>query len=300
MNNILEKTLQMQQIAQILAGANRRNPVCRGEVWLVGAGPGDVELLTLKALRVIQQADVVVFDRLVSAPVMALIPDEALRIDAGKSTRNHTLGQEEINQLLVDLALTGHRVVRLKGGDPFVFGRGGEEMAHCQQNGVLCHIVPGITAAMGCAASSGIPLTHRNLAQSVRFVTGHGAQGEPDVDWRALAEARQTLVFYMGIAGSSNISQKLIAHGMPPEMPVAVIERGTQPEQRVFTGTLNSLENIIVANRVVTPALLIIGEVAGMYRQPAQAAAGVSPASQSTTRRTTFQLVPAAGRADCW
>nr|WP_052184383.1 uroporphyrinogen-III C-methyltransferase [Rahnella aquatilis] len=270
MNNILEKTLQMQQIAQILAGANRRNPVCRGEVWLVGAGPGDVELLTLKALRVIQQADVVVFDRLVSAPVMALIPGEALRIDAGKSTRNHTLGQEEINQLLVDLALTGHRVVRLKGGDPFVFGRGGEEMAHCQQNGVLCHIVPGITAAMGCAASSGIPLTHRNLAQSVRFVTGHGAQGEPDVDWRALAEARQTLVFYMGIAGSSNISQKLIAHGMPPEMPVAVIERGTQPEQRVFTGTLNSLENIIVANRVATPALLIIGEVAGMYRQPAR------------------------------
>ncbi len=266
--NIPETFLQVQQIAHIMAAATLRQPVCRGEVWLVGAGPGDVELLTLKALRVIQQAEVVVFDRLVSAPVMALIPEDALRIDAGKSTRHHTLGQPEINQLLVDLAQNGHRVVRLKGGDPFIFGRGGEEMAHCQQHGVTCHIVPGITAAMGCAAASGIPLTHRDLAQSVRFVTGHGAQGEPDVDWSALAMARQTLVFYMGIAGSDSISQKLMANGMPPDMPVAVIERGTQPEQRVFTGTLDSLGNIIVANRVVTPALLIIGEVAGMYRQP--------------------------------
>ncbi|WP_449632364.1 uroporphyrinogen-III C-methyltransferase [Rahnella aceris] len=260
----------MQQIAQILAGAHRRNPVCRGEVWLVGAGPGDVELLTLKALRVIQQADVVVFDRLVSEPVMALIPDEALRIDAGKSTRNHTLGQEEINQLLVSLALAGHRVVRLKGGDPFVFGRGGEEMAHCQQQGVRCHIVPGITAAMGCAASTGIPLTHRSLAQSVRFVTGHGAQGEPDVDWRALAEARQTLVFYMGIANSETISHRLMAHGLPGTTPVAVIERGTRPEQRVLTGRLETLADMILTGQVQTPALLIVGEVVGMYRGEGQ------------------------------
>lgn len=270
MNNIPERTLQMQQIAQILAGAHRRNPVCRGEVWLVGAGPGDVELLTLKALRVIQQADVVVFDRLVSEPVMALIPDEALRIDAGKSTRNHTLGQEEINQLLVSLALAGHRVVRLKGGDPFVFGRGGEEMAHCQQHGVRCHIVPGITAAMGCAASTGIPLTHRSLAQSVRFVTGHGAQGEPDVDWRALAEARQTLVFYMGIANSETISHQLMAHGLPGTTPVAVIERGTRPEQRVLTGRLETLADMILTGQVQTPALLIVGEVVGMYRGEGQ------------------------------
>jgi len=270
MNNIPERTLQMQQIAQILAGANRRNPVCRGEVWLVGAGPGDVELLTLKALRVIQQADVVVFDRLVSEPVMALIPDEALRIDAGKSTRNHTLGQEEINQLLVSLALAGHRVVRLKGGDPFVFGRGGEEMAHCQQHGVRCHIVPGITAAMGCAASTGIPLTHRSLAQSVRFVTGHGAQGEPDVDWRALAEARQTLVFYMGIANSETISHQLMAHGLPGTTPVAVIERGTRPEQRVLTGRLETLADMILTGQVQTPALLIVGDVVGMYRGEGQ------------------------------
>ncbi|WP_370569928.1 uroporphyrinogen-III C-methyltransferase [Erwinia sp. S43] len=256
----------MQQMATILAVGDRQQPVRAGEVWLVGAGPGDAELLTLKALRAIQQADVVVFDRLVSPPVMALIPDEALRIDVGKSMRDHTLGQDEINQLLVDLALRGHRVVRLKGGDPFVFGRGGEEMAHCQRHGVPCHIVPGITAAMGCAAASGIPLTHRDLAQSVRFVTGHGAQGEPDVDWAALASARQTLVFYMGITHSDHISQQLVAHGLPASTPVAVIERGTQPEQRVLTATLDSLAHIIAREKVKTPALLIVGEVVKMYR----------------------------------
>lgn len=265
--NILELSLQVQQISQIIALANMRNPVCRGEVWLVGAGPGDVELLTLKALRVIQQADVVVFDRLVSEPIMALIPADVLRIDVGKSTRNHRLGQAEINQLLVDLAQTGKRVVRLKGGDPFVFGRGGEEMVHCQQHDVVCHIVPGITAAMGCAAASGIPLTHRNLAQSVRFVTGHGAQGEPDLDWAKLTMARQTLVFYMGIANCGNIRQQLIAHGLPVTTPVAIIERGTQPEQRVITGTLDVLADLVTANRVMTPALLIVGEVVGMYRR---------------------------------
>ncbi|WP_370569397.1 uroporphyrinogen-III C-methyltransferase [Erwinia sp. S38] len=256
----------MQQMATILAAGDRQQPVRAGEVWLVGAGPGDAELLTLKALRAIQQADVVVFDRLVSPPVMALIPDEALRIDVGKSMRDHTLGQDEINQLLVDLAQRGHRVVRLKGGDPFVFGRGGEEMAHCQQSGVACHIVPGITAAMGCAAASGIPLTHRDLAQSVRFVTGHGAQGEPDVDWAALASARQTLVFYMGITHSDHISQRLVAHGLPASTPVAVIERGTQPEQRVLTATLDALAHIIAREKVKTPALLIVGEVVKMYR----------------------------------
>nr|WP_314422198.1 uroporphyrinogen-III C-methyltransferase [uncultured Erwinia sp.] len=264
--NTLEHALQMQQLANVLAAGDRRQPVRGGEVWLVGAGPGDVELLTLKALRAIQQADVVVFDRLVSPPVMALIPDETLRIDVGKSMRNHTLGQDEINQLLVDLAQAGHRVVRLKGGDPFVFGRGGEEMAHCQRHGVPCHIVPGITAAMGCAAASGIPLTHRDLAQSVRFVTGHGAQGEPDVDWSALASARQTLVFYMGLTHSEHISQRLMAYGLPATTPVAVIERGTQPEQRVLTATLDSLARTVTREKVKTPALLIVGEVVNMYQ----------------------------------
>ncbi len=157
------KTSNMLPIAQIMALADQRSPVRRGDVWLVGAGPGDTELLTLKALRVIRQADVVVFDRLVSDAVLALAPDTALRIDVGKSPRNHRLEQHEINMLLVDLALAGHRVVRLKGGDPFIFGRGGEEMACCQQKGIVCNVVPGITAAMGCAAASGIPLTHWGL-----------------------------------------------------------------------------------------------------------------------------------------
>ncbi len=259
-------TRDMLPIAQMMTLANQRSPVFRGEVWLVGAGPGDVELLTLKALRVIQQADVVVYDRLVSDAVLALIPDNALQIDAGKSPCNHRLGQNEINLLLVDLALAGHRVVRLKGGDPFIFGRGGEEMAYCQQQGIVCHIVPGITAAMGCAAASGIPLTHRHLAQSVRFVTGHGTDGEPDVDWSVLAAARQTLVFYMGIATSPVLSQRLIAHGLPGSTPVAVIERGTQPQQRVLTSTLDALGEIIAQEHVESPALLIIGDVVGMYR----------------------------------
>lgn len=259
----------MLSIVQIMTQADQRSPVCQGEVWLVGAGPGDIELLTLKALRVIQQADVVVFDRLVSEAVLALIPDKTLRIDAGKSPHHHRLKQNEINMLLVDLALKGHRVVRLKGGDPFIFGRGGEEMACCQQQGIACHIVPGITAAMGCAAASGIPLTHRNLAQSVRFITGHGANGEPDVDWSELATARQTLVFYMGIASSSVLSQQLITHGLSGSTPVAVIERGTLPQQRVLISTLNELGEMIAREHVESPALLIIGKVAGMYRPDA-------------------------------
>lgn len=264
--NTLQHSLRMQKIVNILATGDRQQPVRGGDVWLVGAGPGDVELLTLKALRAIQQADVVVFDRLVSAQVMALIPDQALRINVGKSMRDHTLGQDDINQLLVNLAQSGNRVVRLKGGDPFVFGRGGEEMAHCQRHGVPCHIVPGITAAMGCAAASGIPLTHRDLAQSVRFITGHGAQGEPEIDWLELASARQTLVFYMGITHSEHISQRLMANGLSAATPVAVIERGTQPEQRVLTATLNTLAHVVACEQVKTPALIIVGEVVKMYR----------------------------------
>ncbi|CAO96763.1 uroporphyrinogen-III C-methyltransferase [Erwinia tasmaniensis] len=268
--NRLKQPLAIPQwthtFAQIITVANQKDPVCYGEVWLVGAGPGDVELLTLKALRVIQQADVVVFDRLVSDPIMALVPKNAQRIDVGKSMQNHTLGQEEINQLLVSLAQSGHRVVRLKGGDPFIFGRGGEEMIHCQQHNVVCHIVPGITAAMGCAAASGISLTHRGLAQSVRFITGHSAQGGSEPDWSTLVESRQTLVFYMGIANISQISQQLIAHGLRKATPAAVIERGTRPDQRTVAGRLDELAQLVTDNKVEAPALLIIGEVVSMYR----------------------------------
>lgn len=267
--NICIPTLPHQHIAQLLSLAEQQDPLSGGEVWLVGAGPGDVELLTLKALRVIRQADVVVYDRLVSAPVMALIPQDALRIDVGKAPGNHRLAQPQINQLLVDLAQSGKRVVRLKGGDPFIFGRGGEEMAHCQQHGVACHIVPGITAAMGCAAACGIPLTHRDLAQSVRFVTGQGSQGEEDIDWASLVAARQTLVFYMGLANSGMISQRLIANGLAASTPVAIIERGTQPQQRVTTGALGTLSMIIERDAIVTPALLIIGDVVSLYQRKA-------------------------------
>ncbi|RAT14605.1 uroporphyrin-III C-methyltransferase [Lonsdalea populi] len=272
--NTLDKTSPMQQLissfVQIMSIANQQNPVTGGEVWLVGAGPGDVELLTLKALRVIRQADVVVFDRLVSEAIMALIPPRALRIDVGKSTRNHTLGQDEINQLLVTLAQGGKKVVRLKGGDPFVFGRGGEEIVYSQQHGVACHVVPGITAAIGCAAASGIPLTHRRMAQSVRFVTGYSAQGEPEPDWPTLAAERQTLVFYMGIANCSRISEQLIAHGLGAATSVAVIERGTQPKQRVIVGRLDLLTKMVVINQVKSPALLIVGDVVSLYKREGQ------------------------------
>ena len=269
--NTLDNTATMQQLilpfVQIMAIANQQNPVRAGDVWLVGAGPGDVELLTLKALRVIEQADVVVFDRLVSEAIMALIPSQALRIDVGKSTRHHTLAQDDINHLLVTLAQSGKKVVRLKGGDPFVFGRGGEEMVYCQQHGVICHIVPGITAAMGCAAASGIPLTHRRVAHSVRFVTGHCATGEPEPDWLTLAAERQTLVFYMGIANCDHIREQLIAHGLDAATPVAIIERGTQPRQRVIVGRLDGLTETVAVNQVKAPALLIVGNVVSLYRQ---------------------------------
>lgn len=256
----------IRPFVQIMSIANHQHPVCGGEVWLVGAGPGDAELLTLKALRVIQQADVVVSDRLVSDSVMALVPPQALRIDAGKSTNNHTLGQHEINQLLVMLAQSGKKVVRLKGGDPFVFGRGGEEMLYCRRHAVQCHVVPGITAAAGCAAATGIPLTHRSVAQSVRFVTGHCAQGGSEPDWPSLATERQTLVFYMGIAGCGRISEQLIAHGLNADTAVAITERGTLPGQRVITGRLGSLAKMVADNQVKAPALLIVGDVVSLYR----------------------------------
>lgn len=256
----------MNVIDKLLYAGDRQQPVRGGEVWLVGAGPGDAELLTLKALRVIRQADVVVFDRLVAPAVMALLPLETLRIDVGKSMGCHTLSQVEIEHLLVELAQAGNRVVRLKGGDPFIFGRGGEEMVQLQRHGVPCHVVPGITAASGCAAASGIPLTHRDYAQSVRFVTGHCRSGEVDLDWQSLVTAGQTLVFYMGLTLSETIAAQLIRHGMAGQTPLAIIERGTQPQQRVLIGTLSSLPALIVNQRPMSPSLLVIGEVVSLHR----------------------------------
>lgn len=242
-----------------LEQAGTTNPM--GEVYLVGGGPGDPDLLTFRALRLMQQADVVVYDRLVAAPVLEMTRRDAERIYVGKERDHHAMRQEEINQLLVDLAKQGKRVVRLKGGDPFIFGRGGEEIDTLSEEGVPFQVVPAITAASGCAAYSGIPLTHRDYAQSVTFVTGHLKDGSINLNWTQLAQPHQTVVFYMGLVGLPVITQKLIEHGVSPDMPIALIQQGTTEKQRVFTGTLSSIQAIVEREQPKPPTLIIVGQV---------------------------------------
>ncbi|QOW49042.1 siroheme synthase CysG [Acinetobacter sp. YH12138] len=239
----------------------------KGEVYLVGAGPGDPELLTLKALRLMQQADVVIYDRLVSQPIMDLCRRDAEKIYVGKARSNHAVPQEGINALLVKYASEGKRVCRLKGGDPFIFGRGGEEIQELFAAGVAFQVVPGITAASGCSAYAGIPLTHRDYAQSVRFLTGHLKEGSPELPWNELVYQNQTLVLYMGLVGLEKICEKLIAHGQRPDMPVALVSKGTTPEQKVVVGTLADIASKVSEYQIQAPTLTIIGDVVSLREQ---------------------------------
>lgn len=234
-----------------------------GFVSLVGAGPGDPDLLTVKGFRVIQQAEVVVYDRLVSPDILALANCNAEMIYVGKKLDYHCVPQEKINQLLVAKALEGKKVVRLKGGDSFIFGRGGEELEELAEHGIAFEVIPGITAAAGATAYAGIPLTHRDHAQSVQFITGHVQKDGREIEWRSLAQSNNTLVFYMGLKQSGYIADKLMETGLDEQMSCAIIENGTRREQRVFTGPLKELA--IMAEQAVSPALIVVGSVTSLH-----------------------------------
>jgi len=236
-------------------------PSSTGTVYLVGGGPGNPELLTLRAAHLIASADAIVYDNLVGKGIVELIPAATERIYVGKQAGNHTLPQEEINALLVRLALAGKNVVRLKGGDPFIFGRGGEEIEELLQHGVRFEVVPGVTAASGMAAYAGIPLTHRDHAQSCTFVTGHLKDGSVDLDWPALARPHQTIVIYMGIGALPEICRQLTAHGLPGTTPAAVVQNATLVNQRVVSGTLATLPGLVAGSGIVPPALIVVGDV---------------------------------------
>lgn len=238
-----------------------------GEVYLIGAGPGDPDLLTFKALRLMQQADVIVYDRLVAPEIVDLSRRDAEKIYVGKERDNHSLPQDSINQLLAQQALAGKRVARLKGGDPFIFGRGGEEIETLLQYGISFQVVPGVTAASGCASYSGIPLTHRDHAQSCTFVTGHLKDGTINLNWPQLAAPRQTVVIYMGLQGLPVICEQLIAHGCSRDHPVAIIQKGTTADQKIVTGSLATIQERVSKAELQSPTLIIVGSVVELHEK---------------------------------
>ena len=241
-----------------------KNESHRGEVYLVGAGPGDPDILTFRALRLMHKADVVLYDNLVSKPILEMTRRDAARIYVGKKKSDHAMPQEEINELLVRLALEGKRVLRLKGGDPFIFGRGGEEIEKLSSRGIAFQVVPGITAASGVSSYAGIPLTHRDHAQSCVFVTGHLKDNSMDLDWEMLARPRQTVVVYMGLTGIDFLCSKLVEHGLPASTPAAVVQQGTTRNQKVLTGTLGNLAEVTRAAKLTPPTLIIVGGVVSL------------------------------------
>ncbi|MDO9310066.1 MAG: siroheme synthase CysG [Nitrosomonas sp.] len=274
-----EKLLQGRFTEMVLAGKDKaaqaylfqslqqeKDESLQGEVYLVGAGPGNPDLLTFRAMRLMQQADVVVYDRLVSPAILDMVRRDATRIYAGKERNRHTLEQESINLLLVRLAQEGKRVLRLKGGDPFIFGRGGEEIETLASYHIPFQVVPGITAASGVAAYAGIPLTHRDYAQSCIFVTGHLKNNSIDLDWHYLARPNQTIVIYMGLLGLPFLCQQLVAHGLPDSTPAAIIQQGTTQKQKVITGTLQTLADLAAAEKLTPPTLTIVGEVVQLHQ----------------------------------
>jgi len=264
----------------------------QGSVALVGAGPGDAGLLTLRALRLLNEADVILHDRLVSKEVLALARRDAEFIEVAKESGHHYTTQDGIHDLLLEHANAGKRVVRLKGGDPFIFGRGGEECEVLRANDIPFEVVPGITAALACAAYAGIPLTHRDHAQSLRFVTAHCAKSEDSLDWQQLATEKQTLAIYMGVASLDRLQAKLIEYGRHPDTPIALVENGSRPEQRVVTGTLANLSQRALQHQVKSPALLIIGEVAAFANSLHWF--GAAPLNETINTETPSSLLAAA------